>query len=53
MFLCGQREFEMLTILKDHKNIVNGVEYIEERERCRGFIVMEKVIGDNILTNVL
>lgn len=53
MFIHAEREFKILQKLKDHPNIVQGVEYIPDLQRSRGFIVMEKINGKSVLTTVL
>jgi serine/threonine protein kinase len=53
MFLHAEKEFSILQLLEGHKNIVRGIDYIAERERSRGFIVMEVITGDTILNTVL
>ena len=45
MFLHSEREFEILRKLDGHKNIVQGVEYIPEKDRSRAYLVMEKISG--------
>eukprot|EP00347_Sterkiella_histriomuscorum_P009762 403339989 len=45
MFIHAEREFKILSRLKGNSNIVQGIEYIPEFLRSRGYIVMEKVEG--------
>lgn len=45
MFIHAEREFKILERLKGHPNIVEGVEYIPELLRSRGYVIMEKVTG--------
>lgn len=45
MFIHAEREFKILARLKGHPNIVQGVEYIPEFLRSRGYLVMEKAEG--------
>ncbi len=45
MFIHAEREFKILIKLKGNPNIVQGIEYIPEFLRSRGYIVMEKVEG--------
>lgn len=49
MFLHAEREFKILSKLKGHSNIVQGIEYIPEFLRSRGYLVMEKVEGCQVL----
>jgi serine/threonine protein kinase len=49
MFAHAEREFKILDRLKGHPNIVQGVEYIPEILRSRGYLVMEKVDGQQLL----
>ena len=52
MFIHAEREFKILSRLKGSPNIVQGVEYIPEFLRSRGYLVMEKVDGLQILQHV-
>jgi serine/threonine protein kinase len=49
MFIHAEREFKILQRLNGHPNIVEGVEYIQEFLRSRGYLVMEKILGQSIL----
>jgi len=49
MFIHAEREYKILIKLKGHPNIVEGIEYIPELLRSRGYIVMEKVDGKSVL----
>jgi len=53
MFIHMQREFRILQTLNGHPNIIAGVEYIPEHAKCRGYMVMELVEGDNLWDLVL
>jgi len=53
MFIHAEREYKILIKLNGHPNIVEGVEYIPELLRSRGYIVMEKVDGKSVLTKVI
>jgi serine/threonine protein kinase len=52
MFFRAEREFKILQILNGHPNIVEGIEYIGEFLRCRGYIVLEKLYGQSIMNIV-
>ena len=43
MFIHAEREFKILAKLKGNPNIVDGVEYIPEKARSRGYLIMEKI----------
>jgi serine/threonine protein kinase len=45
MFIHAEREFNILQKLRGHPNIVQGIDYIPELLRSRGYLVMEKVSG--------
>lgn len=49
MFIHAEREFKILKKLEGHPNIIQGIEYIPEVSKSRGYIVMQKVIGSHIL----
>ena len=49
MFIHAEREFKIMQRLKAHPNIVIGIEYIPEFLRSRGYLIMEKVAGKNVL----
>lgn len=53
MFIHAEREFKILSKLKGNPNIVEGVEYIPEFLRNRGYLVMEKVTGKNLLHHTI
>lgn len=53
MFIHAEREFKILQRLNGHPNIVEGVEYIQEFLRSRGYLVMEKIMGKSILNLVI
>jgi serine/threonine protein kinase len=52
MFIHAEREFMIMQRLKGQPNIVLGVEYIPEFLRSRGYLVMEKVFGEQIICYV-
>jgi serine/threonine protein kinase len=52
MFIHAEREFKILQRLNGHRNIVQGVEYIQEFLRSRGYLVMEKIYDMSILNMV-
>ena len=52
MFIHAEREFKILQRLNGHPNIVQGVEYIQEFLRSRGYLIMEKINGLSILNMV-
>ncbi|CDW73420.1 protein kinase domain containing protein [Stylonychia lemnae] len=49
MFIHAEREFKILEKLKGNPNIVQGIEYIPEFLRSRGYLVLEKIEGQHIL----
>lgn len=49
MFIHAEREFRILSKLKGNQNIVQGIDYIPEFLRNRGYLVMEKIEGKNLL----
>ena len=53
MFLHAEREFKILERLKGRPNIVQGVEYIPELLRSRGYLIMEKIEGLHLLNYVM
>jgi serine/threonine protein kinase len=52
MFIHAEREFKILQRLNGHPNIVEGIEYIGEFLRSRGYIVLEKIYGQSIMNIV-
>jgi len=52
MFIHAEREFKIIQKLTGNPYIVEGIEYIGEFLRSRGYIVMEKVTGISILNTV-
>jgi serine/threonine protein kinase len=48
-----EREFKILKTLEGHPNIIKATEYVSEKEKCRGYLVMEKVDGKNLLDKVM
>lgn len=52
MYIHAEREFKIIEKLHGHPNIVEGVEYIGELLRSRGYIVMEKISGKSIFNTV-
>jgi len=48
MFIHAEREHRILSRLKGHPNIAQGIEYIPEFLRSRGYIIMEKIVGLSI-----
>lgn len=53
MFIHAEREFKILERLKGNRNIIQGVDYIPEFLRSRGYIVMEKIDGNHLLNFAL
>lgn len=53
MFIHAEREHQILSRLNVHPNIVQGVDYIPELLRNRGYLIMEKISGVSILNSVL
>lgn len=53
MFIHAEREFKILAKLKGNPNIVQGIEYIPEFLRSRGYLVMEKVTGLHLLNYIM
>jgi serine/threonine protein kinase len=53
MFIHAEREYKIMERLKGHQNIVQGIDYIPEFLRSRGYLVMEKIIGECILNIVM
>lgn len=53
MFIHMQREFQILEKLDGHPNIIQGIEYIPEKEKGRGYLVMEKVDGVHLFDKVM
>lgn len=45
MYIAAEREFKILSRLKGNPSIIQGVEFIPEFLRSRGYLVMEKVEG--------
>jgi serine/threonine protein kinase len=45
MFISMEREFKILEALNGHPNIIQGFDYIGEKEKCRGYLIMEQVDG--------
>lgn len=52
MFIHMEREFRILETLNGHANIVEGIEYIPEVARCRGYMIMELVEGQHLWAKV-
>ena len=52
MFIHAEREYKIMLKLYGHPNIVEGVDYIPELLRCRGYLVMEKIEGQSIISLV-
>ena len=52
MFIHAEREYQILKKLSGHKNIVEGIDYIPEVFRNRGYLVLEKINGNSILQTV-
>lgn len=50
MFNHAELEFKILNKLKGNPRIVEGIEYIPEFLRSRGYLVMEKINGTGLLT---
>lgn len=44
-----EREKSIMDACQGHPNIIQGVEYCGEKEKCRGYLVMEKVDGEHLL----
>jgi len=53
MFIHAEREFKILDQLKGNRNIIQGVDYIPEFLRSRGYLVMEKIEGSSLLNYVI
>jgi serine/threonine protein kinase len=53
MFIHAEREHQILSRLNVHLNIVQGIDYIPELLRNRGYLIMEKISGVSILNTVL
>jgi len=49
MFIHAEREFKILYNLKENHNIAYVIEYIPEPNWSRGYLVMEKIVGKNLL----
>jgi len=49
MFIHAEREFRIIKLLEPHPQIVQGVEYFGEPLRNRAYIVMERIVGQNML----
>ena len=43
MFIHAKREYKIMKRLEGNPLIVRGVDYIPEKNRARGYIVMENV----------
>jgi serine/threonine protein kinase len=52
MYIHMQREYRILESLNGHPNIIQGIEYIPEVGRCRGYLIMELVQGTHILQKI-
>lgn len=53
MFLAADREFKIMQRLAGHPNLVGGIDYIPEQMRGRGYLIMERVLGKNLLNHVV
>lgn len=53
MYLHLQREYKIMKLTQGHANIVQGVDYIQERFRSRGYLVMERIYGESIMNHVV
>lgn len=49
MFIHMEREKSIMDVCQGHPNIIQGVDYVGEKEKCRGYLVMEKVDGEHVL----
>ena len=49
MYMSMEKEFKIIKKLEGHPNIIQGVDYFAETLRNRGYLVMEEVIGKNML----
>jgi serine/threonine protein kinase len=52
MFISAEREFNIMKRLAGHPHIVQGIDYIHEKNRGRGYLVMERVFGESVLQKV-
>lgn len=52
MFVHAEREWKILSQLKGHPNIVEGIEYLPEQNRGLSYLVMEQVFGSSLLSYV-
>lgn len=52
MFIHAKREYKIMKRLEEHPFIVKGIDYIPERLRARGYVVMECVRGKKVLDYV-
>jgi serine/threonine protein kinase len=48
-----EREYRIMDTCEGHPNIVQAIEYIPEKEKCRGYLVMEKVDGEHLLDLIM
>lgn len=53
MFLHMQREYLILKRLNGHPNIIQGIDYIPEQKRWKGYLIMECITGTHILDKVV
>lgn len=53
MFVHLEREYRIMQRLKGHPNLVEAIDYIEERHKGRGYLVMERVFGQSVLNYVV
>jgi serine/threonine protein kinase len=53
MFIHAEREFKILAKLSGNPNIIEGIEYIPEFLRSRGYLIMEKVNGSHLLNYIM
>lgn len=53
MFIHMEREFKILEKLNGHPNIIHSIEYVPEKEKCRGYLVIEKAKGVHLLDHIM
>lgn len=53
MYIHAEREFKILKRLSGNPTIIEGIEYLPEFLRSRGYLVIEKVEGNSCLDYVL
>ena len=53
LFVHAEREYRIMLRLAGHPTLVQAIAYIAEKERGRGYLVMERVFGLSILNYVV